>query len=84
MAKVEIYSGDYCPYCQRAKDLLERKGVDYTEYDVTKNPQELDKMLKRSQGQRTIPQIFIDNEHIGGCDDLYALEAKQALDALLG
>ncbi len=84
MAKVEIYSGDYCPYCQRAKALLRRKGVAFTEYDVTKDPKRREEMQRRAPGARTIPQIFINGEHIGGCDDLYRLEREGKLDALLG
>ncbi len=83
MAKVEIYSGDYCPYCMRAKALLKKKGVAFTEYNVQKEPQRREEMQQRAPGARTIPQIFIDDRHIGGCDDLYALDRKGELDPLL-
>ncbi len=80
---VEIYSGDFCPYCVRAKALLTRKGVDFIEYNVQRDPKLREQMLERSGGARTIPQIFIHGRHVGGCDDLYALERKGELDALL-
>lgn len=83
MVKVEIYSGQYCPYCMRAKALLTRKGVSFTEYDVQDDEEKLVEMLKRSGGRQTIPQIFIDDEHLGGCDDIYALDAKGELDKKL-
>ncbi len=83
MAKVEIYSGDYCPYCMRAKSLLKKKGVDFIEYNVQKEPARREEMQQRAPGARTIPQIFIDDRHIGGCDDLYALDRKGELDPLL-
>ncbi len=84
MAKVEIYTSALCGYCQRAKALLNKKGVAFTEYAVDAEPGRLDEMLKRSQGRRTVPQIFIDGKGIGGSDDLQALEIKGKLDALLG
>lgn len=83
MSKVEIYSGDYCPYCVRAKALLSKKGVHFTEYNVQLQPELRSDMLKRSGGARTIPQIFINDRHVGGCDDLYALEKKGELDRWL-
>ncbi|MGA2654796.1 MAG: glutaredoxin 3 [Gammaproteobacteria bacterium] len=82
MVKVEIYFAPWCPYCRRAKQLLDEKGVNYTLYDVDAEPAERDNMQKRGAGH-TIPQIFIDDKPIGGCDDLYALEAKGTLDNLL-
>lgn len=84
MAQVEIYTTALCPYCRRAKALLEKKGVAYAEYAVDAEPGRLEEMLKRSGGRRTVPQIFIDGKGIGGSDELYALEAKGKLDALLG
>ncbi len=83
MAKVEIYTTSVCPFCIRAKALLDKKNVSYTETDVMADPAKRTEMLKRSEGRKTVPQIFINNEGIGGCDDLYALEQKGALDALL-
>ena len=83
MAKVEIYSGAYCPYCDRAKALLTRKGVPFTEYKVDEDDSKREEMLGRANGRRTTPQIFINDAHIGGCDDLHALESKGELDQLL-
>jgi len=83
MALVEIYSGDFCPYCVRAKSLLQQKGVDFTEYNVKRDMQHQAEMLERTGGARTIPQIFIDGKHVGGCDDLYALDGRNELDAML-
>ena len=83
MAKIEIYTTLTCPFCHAAKDLLAKKQADYTEINLDKEPQARDKMVTRANGGRTVPQIFIDDTHIGGCDDLYALDAKGALDTLL-
>jgi glutaredoxin 3 len=82
MAFVEIYLTPTCPYCQRARALLDRKGVAYTVIDVAKQPHLRDAMEKRAR-RHTVPQIFIDDRHIGGCDDLYALDGKGRLDPLL-
>lgn len=82
-AYVEMYTKDYCPYCVRAKELLERKGISVQIINLQQAPQELPKMLDRSGGARTVPQIFINDQHIGGCDDLYDLDAKHQLDDLL-
>jgi glutaredoxin 3 len=84
MPDVEIYTTFFCPYCLRAKNLLQSKGVAYREFDVELDPGLRDEMASRATGRTTVPQIFIDDRHIGGCDDLYALEAKGALDRLLG
>jgi len=83
MAEVVVYSGPQCPYCVRAKELFKRKGVAFTEYDVKSDTARFEEMLAISNGRRTIPQIFINGQHIGGCDDLYALDAKGGLDPLL-
>jgi glutaredoxin 3 len=83
MSKVEIYTKGYCPYCQRAKALLSEKGVDFLEFKVDQQPELRDVMIKRANGGYTVPQIFINDEHIGGCDDMYALESKDKLDTLL-
>ena len=83
MIKVEVYSGDFCPYCVRAKALLEKKGVSYSEYNVQRDADRRVEMLQRSNGGRTIPQVFIGGRHVGGCDDLYALERRGELDAWL-
>ena len=83
-AKVEIYTKMYCGYCHRAKRLLESKGVDYTEYDITMDGVKRDEMRSRKPDARTVPQVFIDGRAIGGSDDLAALEREGKLDALLG
>lgn len=83
MAKVEIYYWTTCPYCQRARALLEAKGVDYEGYDITGDDAARAKMIERTGGPKSVPQIFIDDKHIGGCDDLHALDDKGELDPLL-
>ena len=80
---VEVYSGDFCPYCMRAKSLLKKKGIAFTEYNVQRENTRRDEMLIRAKGARTIPQIFIGDRHVGGCDELYALERKGELDSWL-
>lgn len=81
---VVVYSTGWCPYCDRARALLERKGVAFREVKVDEDPAERDTMLKRSGGRRTVPQIFIGDRHVGGFDDLYALDKAGELDKLLG
>ena len=83
MAKVEVYSTSYCPYCMRAKALLRSKGVAFEEIDVTNDPALRAKMVERAGGRRTVPEIFINGEIIGGCDELYMLELSGELDTLL-
>jgi len=83
MSKVEIYTWQYCPFCIRAKSLLKKKNVNFTEYKIDGDEDARALMIKRADGRRTLPQIFIDNEGIGGCDDLYTLENENKLDALL-
>ena len=84
MAEVEIYTSNVCPYCVRAKSLLTRKGASYQEINISADPDLMDAMIKRAGGKRTVPQIFIDGLHIGGCDDLYALDKEGGLNPLLG
>ncbi len=84
MAEVDIYTTMWCPFCARAKALLQRKGVAYHEIDVDAQPGGRAEMVQRAHGGRTVPQIFIDGEHIGGCDDLQALNRAGKLDAKLG
>ena len=84
MAKIEIYTTPICPYCVAAKQLLTQKGASFTEIDVSRDNDLRQVMMQRAHGKRTVPQIFIDDQHIGGCDDLYDLEANGALDGLLG
>ena len=83
MAKIEIYTWSTCPFCKRGKSLLDSKGVEYTEYDITGDEEARSKMKERTGGPKSVPQIFIDNEHIGGCDDLHDLDGKGELDQKL-
>ncbi len=83
MAKVEIYTKAFCPYCSRAKSLLALKGAKYEEIDITMGGPRRTEMLERAGGQSTVPQIFIDDKHIGGSDDLAALDRRGGLDELL-
>ena len=83
MARIEIYTKAFCPYCYRAKHLLDRKGVDYEEIDITMGGPHRAEMIQRAQGRTTVPQIFIDDRHIGGSDDLAALDRRGGLDPLL-
>lgn len=83
MADVTIYTTMMCPYCYRAKGLLEKKGVSFTEIDVGMAPDKRREMMNRAHGGHTVPQIFIGETHVGGCDDLYALEAQGKLDPML-
>jgi glutaredoxin 3 len=84
MAKVEMYSTMFCPYCARARGLLQRKGVAFTDVDVDVEPERRDEMIRRAHGRYTVLQIFIDGEHIGGSDELVALDQAGRLDAKLG
>lgn len=83
MARIEIYTKAFCPYCTRAKALLGSKGVDVEEYDITMGGPQRQEMIQRANGRTTVPQIFIDGRHIGGSDDLAALERSGRLDPLL-
>ena len=83
MAKVEIYTKFGCPYCARAKRLLEEKGVEYEEFEINSVPGKRDEMLERSNGRHTVPQVFIDARHVGGSDDLAELERAGELDPML-
>ena len=83
MAEVTIYTTMTCPYCMRAKALLGKKGVKFHEIDVSGNAARRDEMTTRAGGRYTVPQIFIGETHVGGCDDLYALEGAGKLDPLL-
>ncbi|MEA5571330.1 glutaredoxin 3 [Calothrix sp. UHCC 0171] len=82
-AKVEIYTWRTCPFCIRAKALLKNKGVNFTEYSIDGDEDARDKMAERANGRRSLPQIFINDLHIGGCDDIHALDAQGKLDNLL-
>lgn len=83
MPKVEIYTWSRCPYCFRAKGLLEEKGVEYTDYCIDGDSEGRAEMSRRANGRTSVPQIFINDQHIGGCDDLYDLEMQGELDSLL-
>jgi glutaredoxin 3 len=83
MASIEVYTTPYCPYCVSAKELLRRKGVDFTEINVAGDRELRAKMVERAGGRMTVPQIFIGATHVGGCDDLYALDDAGGLDPLL-
>ncbi len=83
MAQVEIYTSLLCGFCYRAKKLLEKKDVAFSEYDLMAQPGRRSEMIERAGGRTSVPQIFIDGKHIGGCDELFELEARGGLDPLL-
>ncbi len=83
MSNIIIYTTTYCPYCVKAKKLLDQKKVQYKEIDLTHDDQGRLDLVVRSNGRKTVPQIFINNNHVGGYDDLYALEADRKLDILI-
>ncbi|MEM7318722.1 MAG: glutaredoxin 3 [Pseudomonadota bacterium] len=83
MKNVEIYSSPLCGFCHAAKRLLKQKGVNFTEINILTNPARKSEMIQRAKGGRTVPQIFIGDRHVGGCDDLYDLERRGQLDPLL-
>jgi glutaredoxin 3 len=82
-SNIEIYTWRTCPFCIRAKQLLREKGVEFTEYSIDGDNEARSKMAERSHGQRSVPQIFINDQHIGGCDDIHDLDARGELDPLL-
>jgi len=84
MSAVTMYTRTYCPYCMRAKALLQDKGVPFEEINLDEQPERRAEMIERAQGRHTVPQIFIDGEGVGGCDDVFALERRGKLDELLG
>ncbi|MCP3429245.1 glutaredoxin 3 [Opacimonas viscosa] len=83
MVNIELYTKDYCPFCKRALALFDGKGVKYTNIEIQEQPDKRPEMIERAGGRTTVPQIFINDTHIGGCDDLLALESQNKLDALL-
>ena len=83
MQEITIYTKVGCPYCVAAKQLLTRKGVDYVEINISRAPAERPKMIARAKGRSTVPQIFVGSNHVGGCDDLYALDEAGRLDPLI-
>ena len=84
MKKIIIYTTKACPYCLKAKGLLDRKGVEYEELRVDENPELISEAVEKSGGRTTVPQIFFDDLHVGGCDELHALENEGELDSVLG
>lgn len=82
-AKVEIYTWRTCPYCIRAKQLLKSKGVEFTEYSIDGDETARSQMAQRANGRRSVPQIFINDQHVGGCDDIHDLDWQGKLDPLL-
>ena len=83
MPKVEIYTWQHCPFCIRAKALFDQKGINYQEYSIDGDQEERSRMIDRANGRKTVPQIFINNEGIGGCEELYSLESTNQLDKLI-
>jgi len=84
VAKIELYTTMFCPYCARARNLLQKKGVNFTDIDVMGDDDKREEMVERAGGRRTVPQIFIDGRHIGGSDELVALDREGKLNPLLG
>ncbi len=83
MSKIIIYTTDICPYCVRAKDLLKSKGLEYKEINVTNDHKAREQLIHKANGQRTVPQIFIGDKHIGGCDDLIEINNSGKLDKMV-
>jgi glutaredoxin 3 len=83
MPAITIYTKSWCPYCSAAKKLLNEKGVEFTEIDIEKKPEARPEMIQKAKGRSTVPQIFIGDRHVGGCDDLYDLDDRGQLEPLL-
>ena len=83
MPAITIYTKSWCPYCSAAKKLLTEKGADFTEIDIEKKPEARAEMIQKAKGRSTVPQIFIGEKHVGGCDDLYDLDDRGELEQLL-
>ncbi len=83
MAEIIIYTTNYCPYCVKVKQLLRKKGVEFEEIDLTNDDAGRVELVEKSGGRKTVPQVFVNGQHVGGCDDLFALDAKGELDTLL-
>jgi len=83
MPEIVVYTKDYCPYCHAAKDLLRKKGAAFTEVDIQKHPERRAEMIQKAGGRSTVPQIFIGGTHVGGCDDIHALDGAGKLDPML-
>jgi len=84
MKKITIYTTPYCPFCIRAKQLLKNKNIEFQEIDLSEEPDKFDEMSKKSNGARTVPQIFVDDAHIGDCDYIHELDNKGILNKILG
>jgi len=84
MPEIIVYTKDYCPYCHAAKELLRKKGAAFTEVDIQKHPDRRAEMIQKAGGRTTVPQIFIGGQHVGGCDDIHALDSAGKLDPMLG
>jgi len=84
MKKITIYTTPYCPFCMRAKQLLKGKNIDFKEIDLSEEPEKFDEMSKKSNGAKTVPQIFVDDAHIGDCDYIHELDNKGKLNKILG
>ncbi|MBK66915.1 MAG: glutaredoxin 3 [Rickettsiales bacterium] len=83
MAKIEVYTKDYCPYCTRAKQLLDAKGASYTEFDVTNDMDKFEEMKQKADGRKTVPQVFVDGVGLGGFDDINRLDQEGKLDSII-
>lgn len=83
MIKIDIYTTPYCPFCIRAKKLLKDKKINFNEIDLSENPEKFEEMINKSNGAKTVPQIFVNDTHIGDCDQIHELENKGELDKIL-
>ncbi|MDP2802740.1 MAG: glutaredoxin 3 [Phreatobacter sp.] len=83
MPEIVVYTKDYCPYCHAAKELLRKKGAAFTEVDIQKHPDRRAEMIQKAGGRTTVPQIFIGGKHVGGCDDIHALDGAGKLDPMI-
>ncbi|MBY0361767.1 MAG: glutaredoxin 3 [Phreatobacter sp.] len=83
MPEIVVYTKDYCPYCHAAKELLRKKGAAFTEVDIQKHPDRRAEMIQKAGGRTTVPQIFIGGRHVGGCDDIHALDSAGKLDPMI-
>ena len=83
MIKIDVYTTPYCPFCIRAKKLLKDKKINFNEIDLSENPEKFEEMINKSNGAKTVPQIFVNDTHIGDCDQIHELENKGELDKLL-
>lgn len=83
MPEIVVYTKDYCPYCHAAKELLRKKGAAFTEVDIQKHPDRRAEMIQKAGGRTTVPQVFIGGRHVGGCDDIHALDGAGKLDPMI-